>query len=136
MDTKKIAILAGLGIAVYYLTMRRATAAVPNGVRYVPGQPAMGPAVMPRSPTSGNLFGALGSLFNTTPTPQTPKTQYYDYQGNPAAWSAGDSAAGEAAAQQYYIDNRDLFAANPPSGNPSDYPLSGYVTTGGWADSQ
>lgn len=111
MTSKNLLIFGVLGIgAFWFMTQRRATAStVPATGRTI--NPNTGRAVTP--PTAGNQNAAgwgqaLGAAWNlfTNPSKDTSAPGY-----TPAY--VPDST-GETAARQYYIDNKDTFAVNPP----------------------
>ena len=123
MDTKKLAILFALGIAAFVVT-RKATA------QTLPAGAVVNPSANP-APVSGlaGIGSAIKSLFlggNSLATGFKSSTL-----GPPSPSVLDGGNAGESAAQQYYIDNKDSFAVNPP-----DQYATYTDTTGGLLDSQ
>jgi hypothetical protein len=116
MNPKNLLILAALGVAGYYFLTRRASAApLPaNTAGQSPYARRQGfPVTTQQSPAGragGELagtIGAIGQLWNSITSPAITRPAGYDPTYTP-------DSSGEAPARQYYIDNKDSFAVNPP----------------------
>lgn len=119
MDTKKIFILAALGVAAFVVT-RKANAQT-LVMRPTAGAPGATSAV-PISGVSG-LFGAVKSLFSGGQT-ITPQAATLDRSGNliaPAGQPWSDPLTGENA----IWGNADELAINPPDQYSWSDPLAG-----------
>lgn len=111
LTSKNLLLFGVLGIgAFWFLTQRRAVAATP-AVNPITGgrQPSNGTyAPTPANQNAagwGQAFGAAWNLF-TNPSKNTSSPGYTP--------SYVPDNAGEAPARQFYLDNQDSFAVNPP----------------------
>lgn len=128
LKPQNLAILAGLGLAAYFLTMRSARAG--SVASKTPGVWNQSPtrAIMPAGQDTAMAAGInlIGKLFGSSSEPI-----YRSPDFNPGYYPDN---AGEGAARAYYVANPDAFAVNPPTSFNSDPQL--YASTGGWADQQ
>jgi len=128
LKPQNLAMLAGLGLAAYFLTMRQARAGS------VAGKPpvtwAQNPTRAVTAPGQDTAVAAginlLGKLFGSSSDP------IYRSPGYTPGYFPDN--AGEGAARAYYVANQDAFAVNPPATFATDPQL--YASTGGWADQQ
>ncbi len=135
LDANNLIIIAALGFGAYWLTKRQATAApAPAGQNSTlrPNQPMRPGYGAPQGQT--NTIGQVAGLLNAGVN--AISTLFGGAITRPPGYTPGyfPDTTGEAPAQQYYNDNRDLFAVNPPTTYmPNDGTTGG---TGGWLDSQ
>lgn len=106
---KNLLMLAALGLAGYWFVTRKATAATTTAK--TPAGHVPGTYYMPQPTNNANPLNAVASIFNSL---------FGSSSGSNGTTSGGEggdgaSSAGEAQAQAYFNDNRDLFAANPPA---------------------
>ena len=104
MDQKKLIILIAVGLAAFTLT-RKANATT------LPATATTNKAMQPVN--AGGIVNSLSGLASGIKS-------LFSTGINAAALGTGTSAAadgtaGEAAAAQYYLDNADSFAVNPPN---------------------
>lgn len=135
MNPKNLIVLALLGVGAYMLTMRKASAGTMGMGNTIAKRP---PTVYGQSPTAaiqppGNnarvidsALTALSGFFNGGNSP------IYRAPGYTPGYFPDNT--GEAAAKNYYINNPDAFASNPPTSYVQDPQY--YVSTGGYLDSQ
>ncbi len=90
LDAKKLFILAALGLAAFVLTRKASAATLPAGAAIPVGNIAQ------TNPLS-SLIGGISSLFSGS-------------SSGAAAVTALDTTS-----RQYYVDNADSFAVNPPT---------------------
>jgi len=127
MKQQQILLFAALGFGAYYLTTRKAMAGTAKATPATATRPTItGAPYYTTDPTAARV-GAVASLFSGI------TSLFSGGSSGGRVSEAGDasSSAGEVQARQYYVDNLDSFAVNPPNS---------YTTytgnTGGWLDSQ
>lgn len=106
---KKIYIIAGLGLAAYFLATRKTAAQPARGLPIVNGSIANTTSAAQDPFTA--LGANIGKLWNTFTSPEIVRPIGYVPTYTP-------DTTGEAAALRYYVDNRDSFAVNPPTITP------------------